>query len=83
MLFGISGGGGDTFSTTKYTTPRMQAEQRAVKRSPAGIIEQGSSTRCREARYVNDRELHDGGKSRDYVIAKIVDRRCTLGFINV
>lgn len=34
ILFGISGGGGDTLSTIKYTIPKMQAEHRAVKRSP-------------------------------------------------
>jgi len=35
MLFGISAGGGDTLSTMKYTSPRMQAEHKAVKSSPA------------------------------------------------
>ncbi|KYQ56104.1 hypothetical protein ALC60_04992 [Trachymyrmex zeteki] len=37
MLFGINGGGGDTLSTAKYTNPKIQAEHRAVKRSPATV----------------------------------------------
>jgi len=37
MLFGINGGGGDILSMTKYTNPKMQAEHRAVKRSPARV----------------------------------------------
>jgi len=35
MLFGIRAGGGDNLSTMKYTSPRMQAEHKAVKSSPA------------------------------------------------
>ncbi|KYN27803.1 hypothetical protein ALC57_02867, partial [Trachymyrmex cornetzi] len=38
MLFGINGGGGDTLSTAKYTNPKIQAEHRAVKRSPARVM---------------------------------------------
>lgn len=43
MLFGISGGGGDTLSTTKYITPKMQAEHKAVKRSPARFAKTNES----------------------------------------
>lgn len=62
MLFGINGGGDDTLSTTKYTSPKMQAEHRAVKRSPARVTEAYKLSR----NILNHRELSELKRSKRY-----------------
>lgn len=60
MLFGINGGGGDTLFTARYTNPKMQAEHRAVKRSPATVTEADKRLRNR----LNRRELGEKVKTK-------------------